>query len=203
MKLVLEQYNDYILELVPTLMESTEETINHDLDCVTYAMMDMLPMMESTTAEMELIQESLDKVFSSFFNKTGIKVIQGKGLIQYLIDGGEFVYKAIKLAIKKDSEGIKKLFADTEFKKNFLDFAMKLDGVTLHLITGPLHFIEAVTGIHIGVAFDEIVQDVKDQLKKAYNVIASYLPDLVPEPTETVNVDKYKIGDIKKHADFA
>jgi hypothetical protein len=203
MKLVLEQYNDYILELVPTLMESTEETINHDLDCVTYAMMHMLPMTESASNEMELIQESLDKVFKSFFHKTGLHVKKGKGLIQHLLNGGEFVYKAVKLAIKQDSDGIKKLFADAEFKKNFVDFILKLDQASLHLITGPLHFIEAVTGIHIGVAFDEIVQDIKDQLKKAYNVIASYLPDLVPEPTETVNVDKYKIGDIKKHAKFA
>ncbi len=92
--------------------------------------------------------------------KAGLHASQGgPGLIQMLAKAGttmtQFFWYAMKAATG-DEEAKKKVkeLANKEVKKETLmDFLLKLDQVTLHMLTGPIHAIEAITGWHIGVYY--------------------------------------------------
>lgn len=102
----------------------------------------------------------------------------GDGLIQVALKSGklmaEFVYHSLKGAIgnKKSIDRVKEL-ANTEItKEQFLDFLLKLDMATLHIISGPLHAIDAWTGWHI---WANIKTKSEDVVKKAKNAIQNLI----------------------------
>ena len=97
----------------------------------------------------------------------------GPGLISIALKSGkimaEFIWHVLKAAAgNKESKIRVKELANTKItKEDFLNFIMKLDLATLHIITGPLHLVDAITGWHIGVQIKTKVDDVTTKATKA------------------------------------
>ena len=102
-----------------------------------------------------------------------------KGLLSYMKDAGiggsQILYHAFNAYYHKDEasrEKIKELAQGVK-KEHIIDILMKLDVLTLHLITGPLHVIEAVTGWSIMGAIKSKVEPVEKQAKQAIHSLES------------------------------
>jgi len=112
----------------------------------------------------------------------------GDGLIQVALKSGklmaEFIWNILKAAGgDKDAVTRVKEIANTEIKKEeFLDFLLKLDMATLHLVSGPLHLVDALTGWHI---WAHIKGKTEDAMEKAKNAIKN-LVDAAKEADESV-----------------
>lgn len=96
-----------------------------------------------------------------------------KGLLSYMKDvgvgGSQMLYHAFNAFYNKNEESktkIKELSQGVK-KEHLIDVLMKLDVLTLHLITGPLHMIEAVTGWNILSHIKAKVEPVEKQAKQA------------------------------------
>lgn len=98
----------------------------------------------------------------------------GPGLIQIISSAGKHIAKLMWYSFKaaKGDEEAKKMvkeIAKKEIQKGELvDFLLKLDTLTLHLLTGPLHMIEALTGWHI---WSDIKKSTKDLKKRAEDAL--------------------------------
>lgn len=88
------------------------------------------------------------------------------GLIQVLAKGGKTVVKAFLLglaatkakalndqtkldAVKTEAKVIANDVQTAFSQKNVVDILMQLDQATAHLVTGPIHMFNALTGIHV------------------------------------------------------
>jgi hypothetical protein len=99
------------------------------------------------------------------FDKIGMKLHHGKGLIDYVKQFSGTGGKMLIAAIKQDKEEVKSL-ASTFDKAEFIDFLLKLDMVSMHLVTGPIHMIDAITGW-------DLMANLKSHAVKAENIIDS------------------------------
>lgn len=111
----------------------------------------------------------------SLMSKMGLHAHgSGKGLIQMIAKAskvlGEFFWHVFQASLGNEaSKKRAKELANTEIKKeDVIDFLLKLDMATLHLITGPLHTIDAITGWHIWAA---VGHKAETALKKAKDAI--------------------------------
>jgi hypothetical protein len=102
-----------------------------------------------------------------------------KGLLSYMksagIGGSQILYHAFNVFYHKNEESKDKIkeLAKSVKKEHIIDILMKLDVLTLHLITGPLHVIEAVTGWSIMGAIKSKVEPVEKQAKQAVHSLES------------------------------
>lgn len=94
--------------------------------------------------------EALDEAFDSHLKKIGLKLHKSKGILDYIKSFAKGAGKVIYYIIKGDHDKAKDVLK-TMTKEDFLDFLYKLDLGTLHLITGPLHFIDAWSGWDLAV----------------------------------------------------
>ena len=72
---------------------------------------------------------------------------------------------------KVASEKVKEIANTQITKEEFIDFVLKLDILTLHLLTGPIHIIEALTGWHVGANISKKASDVVGRINRAINNI--------------------------------
>ena len=102
--------------------------------------------------------DNLNEGVNDILGKFGLELEKkSPGVLGYMSQFATGVGKMVWLAIKKDKEGIKKL--SQEFtREKFVDFLYKLDLVTLHLVTGPLHFIDGLTGWELGPKLKELAK---------------------------------------------
>lgn len=116
---------------------------------------------------------TLGKAADSLMKKAGLHVKKGDGLIQQALRGGTVVAKFVWYAIKgasgdKDAKEKAKAMANSEVKKeDILSFLLNLDMATLHIFTGPIHWIDAVTGWHIWADVKEKAGEGFEKAKKA------------------------------------
>lgn len=118
------------------------------------------------------------KKIKSFLPKLGIHAhkVHG-GLIGMLGKAGKtmakFFWHAMKAATgDEESKRIVKQLANKEIKKeDVILFLLKLDTLTLHLISGPIHMIEALTGWHIDANIKHNVGDAMNKAKQAIDTL--------------------------------
>ena len=120
------------------------------------------------------------------------------GVIEYIARFTKGVGKFVWYAIKRDKKGIKALMKDFS-KEELVDFLYKLDLVTLHLITGPLHFIDGLTGWELIPKFKEL----KSEAQSAINKIKKAIDNLKTNITNYFNpklqpIVLNKVVDIEK-----
>lgn len=106
-----------------------------------------------------IVDEPLNEKINvkSFLSKVGFSSEKhGGGLISILKNVSKHISKTIILAIKayakKDEESKEELrlhLNKRASKQEMLDFILRLDQLTLHAITGPIHMIDALTGWHL------------------------------------------------------
>jgi hypothetical protein len=97
--------------------------------------------------ELELNENKVMNTITSFMKKMGLSVHHREGLFHHLKRASKSINKLIMLAFKNDKEGMKKHIQEMNISKaDVLDVLLKLDVLTLHVISYPLHVIDAVTG---------------------------------------------------------
>lgn len=164
-------------------MQKFEEFLNEE-ENLQKAIDEMVTIMmaeQSTIDEMFdedglMIEAKIKDVAKSF-----IHVGKGKGLIQYFKSAGKGIGKMFMAAIRGDVEGVKKV-AKSVKATDVIDFLLKLDQATLHLITGPIHSLEAITGWHIWANVQKAqkgVVKVAEKIKQAIQIIKSNISDLI------------------------
>ena len=102
----------------------------------------------------------------------------GDGLISVALKSGkimaEFVYHILR-GSSGNTTSIQRVkdIAKTEItKEQFLDFLLKLDMATLHLVSGPLHAIDAWTGWHIWAHIKSKTENGLEKARKAITDLA-------------------------------
>jgi hypothetical protein len=112
--------------------------------------------------ESELLNEAN---INDYLKKFGLKFHkEGPGLIDYIKDFTKGAGKLIVAAVKGNKEEVKRI-AQTITKEKVLDFLLKLDTATLHIVTGPIHTIDAVTGWDLSATVEHAAKKSKDILK--------------------------------------
>ncbi len=141
--------------------------------------MEILIEMALILEEDIMINEAFDVAMLKNMGKTILKSIgidthkTGDGLIQVAIKSGkniaELIYHALKgVAGNKESiERVKEIANKEITKEQFLDFLLKLDMATLHLVSGPLHAIDAWTGWHVWAHIKTQAESSMEKAKKA------------------------------------
>jgi len=132
------------------------------------SIMDM-PLEEAYALDANVITESK---LHDVLKKAGLHLGKSKGLLDHLKAAGKGLFKMFVAAVKGDKDELKAVIRTIK-KEDVLDFLLKLDQATLHLITGPLHFIEAVTGWHLWAALNKANSKVKDVAAKIKSAIAA------------------------------
>jgi len=123
-----------------------------------------------------LADDSLNE--ENWLSKLGLHTKKRKGLIQYFAQFGTGMAKLFKAAIKKDKAEVKKIMSTEISKEDLIDFILKLDQASLHVLTGPIHTISAITGIHIEANLDKVSDSVKNIVKDAYDKIVMHMKDV-------------------------
>ena len=120
----------------------------------------------------EDVSSILDKI-NSTMKSMGLHSKQGKGIIQYTAQYGkaisQILYYALK-ANKGDAEAkakIKEITSKELTKEQFIDFLLKLDTLSLHAVTMPIHIIDAITGWHVAANLDKMQDPIFDRIQKA------------------------------------
>jgi hypothetical protein len=98
-------------------------------------------------------------------DKIGMKLHKGKGVLSYIADFNDAASFLIFAAIKGDKDEVLRI-AKTFDKAKFIDFLLKLDMLSMHIITGPIHMIDAITGW-------DLMANLKSHAVKAENIIDS------------------------------
>ena len=127
------------------------------------------------------LKDKLNKALGAI----GFKVhSSGRGIIPTLMKAGKNVAQLFWYAMKAsngDTEAKKKVkeIANKEITKHdVVDFLLKLDTMSMHLLTGPIHMIDALTGWHISVDFKEKSANISDRIKKAVEHLKAVVSDL-------------------------
>lgn len=123
---------------------------------------------------------------SDIFSKLGLKIHRRKGLLQHLKNAGIGVAKLVAFAIKKDKEGVKSVLKGLK-KEDVLDFILKLDQATLHIITGPIHFIDAVTGFELWANVQDVASDAKSKIVDAVVKLKNNIKGFFDSKTELIH----------------
>lgn len=164
---------------------------------------DIIPLIEVYYfIESNVINESVEdwlKKVQVFLNKMGIKKGQKRGLIEYLKDSSMVLAKIIWYGFKAstgDEEAelkMREFIYDNKIdKKEIMNFIMKVDAITLGIISSPIRMIDAITGWNL---MDALVLTQEDITKKAENAIKS-LEDIAK--TVTGKIKKTIFGMINK-----
>jgi hypothetical protein len=114
----------------------------------------------------------------NFANKFGMKIHKSNGLIDYIKKFTMATGKLLLAAIKGDAETVKKI-ATSVTKEEFIDFLLKLDMATLHLITGPIHMIDAITGWDLSANLQHYTGHVKAVVVKSVKDALDYVKDKI------------------------
>ena len=111
--------------------------------------------------------------------KAGLHIETKKGLLQYLSSAStgvaKLLYYAVDYYFNKNEESKKKMIelAKSVKKEDIIDFLLKLDMLTLHIISGPIHQLDALTGTHIWANIQKKTKNVTDAAKDAIEKIES------------------------------
>lgn len=71
-----------------------------------------------------------------------------KGLVDYITSFAKGAGRLLLAAIKGDRDKTAEI-AKSISKADFIDFVYKLDMASMHVISGPIHLVEAVTGWNV------------------------------------------------------
>lgn len=163
--------------------------------------MDMLTLLEIAVfmdEDFDRIDEAFDFLgkLEGLASKMGIHASSSRGgLIGILWRSGkvlaEFFWNILKaVAGDKDAKERAIELSKTEVRKeDIIDFLLRVDGLTLHTLTGPIHFIDNLTGWHIWAAVETHVHDFADKAAKAIGALA----DVVKEVDDEIKIKAKKL----------
>lgn len=134
---------------------------------------------------------------TNFIKKIGLTVHHRSGLIHHLKKASTSVSKLIMLAFKNDKEGLKQHIKDNQISKSdVLDVLLKIDVLTLHIVSYPLHIIDAVTGWEIMPAIKSSTLPIIERAKKAIKEMEYILTTVTGEVKKTLENHVTKIKEL-------
>ena len=95
--------------------------------------------------ESEYLNENLNEGLKDWLKDFGLNLQKSPDVMDYAIRFTSGVGMLIMAALKGDKHQIKAI-SNNYTRDEFMDFLMKLDNLTLGLVTAPLNIITAVTG---------------------------------------------------------
>ena len=110
-----------------------------------------------------IIENAFSNQLNRVLGKAGLSLhkTKEKGLLSDLMTAGKGMFKFFMAAIKGDTATLKKMANKEISKEELIDFIIKLDTATGHILSGPIHTIHAVTGWHIGANLHHAAHEVK------------------------------------------
>lgn len=135
----------------------------------------------------------------SMLSKLGIHVdTNSRGILQYLakssVGMSKMMYYAYKAYYNKDEDSkqaLKDVIGSMK-KEDVMDFFLKLDSMTMHVVSGPIHMIDAVAGLHIWANVQKKMLPVIQRIEAAIKTIES-LKDTVDDKAKT-QIQNYANG---------
>lgn len=135
----------------------------------------------------ELLNESID--LNKILQKIGFTFSKEKGLVHILSGAGKHMFDLFKQLFiawytgkEEEKQKVKEIIDSSKItKEHIADFLFKLDEATLHLITGPLYLLSAITGWKIRPQNPEkknMVQSTENKLKDAIQKLSSVVSEL-------------------------
>jgi len=135
----------------------------------------------------DLINESID--LNAILQKLGFSFNKEAGLIQILHGAGKHIFSLFKALIiawysgkEEDKQVVRDIIDSTDItKEHIVDFLFKLDEVTLHLLTGPVYLLSAITGWKIRPIDPHkkiTVQSIETKIKDAINQLSTITNEL-------------------------
>jgi len=119
-----------------------------------------------------LSEKEITEGVNKWLDKVGMKLHKGNGIIDYLLKFSKGTGQIIMAAIKKDDKKVKEIASKLE-KSHIIDFLLKLDMATMHIVTGPIHFIDAVTGWDLMANLNHAAEGAKDKIATFYQAMKS------------------------------
>ena len=177
-------------------MKQTFKEFIHEDEYISSLVLEMCFIMDADQETLNEMLESddtviLENVFKDL-GKSMIHIKKGKGLIQHFKAAGAGMAKMFLALIRGDTDEVKRI-AKTIKSGDVLDFLLKLDQATLHLITGPLHSLEAITGWHIWANIEKAHASsgkLVDKLRQAIGTLKTNIGTLIGGKKK-VKYDKY------------
>lgn len=149
------------------------EMDNISVEEIQESIMQMIALKEMTLEEANDLFDGdvlVESKLHSMLSKAGLHLGKSKGLIQYVLGFGKGIGQLVVAAIRGDKEKIKSLM-DSVTKEDVIDFLLKLDQATLHLVTGPIHLIDSITGWHLWAAVKSTAEKAGDVIVKIKQAI--------------------------------
>ena len=162
-----------------------QNTSQADVDAIT--LLEMMVFIEACGMTDELNEGVLDSVKSigkaigSVFDKKvksgakklGVHIGTEKGLIQYIglmgLNSAKLLYYAVDYVYNGNKSAKDKIIeiGKSVKKEQIIDFILKLDVLTLHMLTEPIHIIDSLTGMHIGANIEAAGKEITLRAKDA------------------------------------
>lgn len=140
----------------------------------------------------DMLNEGMD--FQGILNKLGFKVSKGKGIIQILagasVNVSKIVWYTFKLYQGDEEYRQKILDIYSKVKKeDVMDFLLKLDMLTLHTLTGPIHMLDAITGWHLSPNINKVTKDISYRINRVIKHLTT-VKDQEPAGVISSTIDK-------------
>ena len=119
------------------------------------------------------ISKVFDKNVKQGAKKLGVHIGTEKGLLQYIsaigINSAKILFYAVDYVYNGNKEAKGKIIEISKSvkKEHIIDFILKLDVLTLHMLTEPIHVIDALTGMHIGANIESAGKELTTRAKEA------------------------------------
>ena len=160
----------------------------------------LLGLMVLEQIDLDGINESeLNEGVSDILKKFGLEFEKkSPGVIEYIAKFTSGVGKLLYYGIKKDKKKVTEI-AKSFTKEEFLDFLLKLDMVTMHMVTGPIHFVNGITGWDLEANLHAIKKSAASSIvtfKKTLNSLKTDIVKFFDNSLQPVAIQK--VSDIEK-----
>jgi hypothetical protein len=138
------------------------------------------------------LNEKYTENIQSILTKIGLKAHKTKGLLSILKDMGKnlgsLIYHMVKAydGNEVSKEKVKEL-SKTIKKEDLMDLFLRLDMLTLHMLTGPLHMFDALTGWHIAPDIQKKSQDIKHRAKRVIDHLEKIKDETTGKTKKKIN----------------
>ena len=140
-------------------MDSFKDYINEDADDNIEHVMTLLEYMIILESGENLLNEgrmdSVKSTLSGIAKKLGISGHGNRNLLSVMSSVGKNARSALVYAMKafagdeKAKEKLKALRGSKEVRAELGDLILRLDALTMHFLTGPIHMMDAITGFDL------------------------------------------------------
>lgn len=165
-----------------------EEQTHQDLA----SLLEIVVFMEEYKQLKEGKIQDLGKVIKNVLPSLGLKVTKHDSLLGLLAKSfnhlSDIFYHSF-LAYYDNDENHKakaKELLKKVKKSDILDFLIRLDHITLHAISGPIHMIDAITGWHISADVDKLGKQVSHKVKQAIDSLDDLAQSVATDTKKTI-----------------